>query len=138
MNRTHALALMLFGCMTIGADGSCNPWAGWTNPPPPSTTPPSKPYCYTDPPLGCAAICQDVDTLNFTDACNNIEAGSLTAKFVKDIDAAFNNALNMGTHLCTSSNIGATFTPCMAGITPAEWPGQDHTVCMTAPPGCPQ
>jgi hypothetical protein len=136
MNRTSALAIVPFAWMMIGAK-DCDPWADWEKPPPAPMPSSTKPFCYTDPPLGCAAICKDVDLMSWTGPCSNIEAGPQTDLFEKKIEAAVNMAADQGIQLCTASNIGSALTPCMAGITPVEWPNQDHEVCTPAPPGCP-
>jgi hypothetical protein len=136
MKKTYALAVVCFSWTMIGAK-DCNPWAGWSNPPPASSTSPSKPFCYTHPPLGCAAICKDVDLAGWTAPCSNVEAGPLTADFEDKMNAILAVAAMKGIQICTADKIGFTTTPCQVGITPVEWPNQDHTVCASAPPGCP-
>lgn len=136
MKRTYALAIVPFAWTMIGAK-DCDPWAGWSNPPPASTAPPAKPFCYTDPPLGCAAQCAAVDSLAFTDACSNVEAGPREQQFEKLLTDKVSALLIQDQHVCNPSTIGVTITPCQAGITPVEWPNQDHEVCTPAPAGCP-
>lgn len=135
MKRTRALAIVPFAWTMIGADDCALTQIG--QPVPQSSTTPTKPFCFTDPPLGCAAICSDVDVVDWTGACSNVEAGPRTAQFKMDIDNAVSSASAKGVQLCTALNIGAAVTPCMDGITPAEWPNQDHEVCTPSPLGCP-
>jgi hypothetical protein len=136
MDRKRALAIVPFAWLMIGAK-DCDPWAGWSNPPPTQTPSPSKPFCYTDPPLGCAAVCTGEDNVTFTPACSNVESGPLELDFQNLIMAKVNMYLMQDQHVCNPSTIGVTITPCQAGITPVEWPNQDHEVCTPAPPGCP-
>jgi hypothetical protein len=42
-----------------------------------------------------------------------------------------------GVHLCTQTDLTKFVTPCDVGVTPKEWPDQDHEVCEPVPPGCP-
>jgi hypothetical protein len=136
MKRTWGLRILPFAWAMIGADGGgCDPWAGWSNPPP--AAPPSEPYCYTDPPLGCAAVCMDVDVVGWTAPCSNVEAGPQTDAFEAKVQSLLDSANAQSVAVCTADNLGATLTPCMVGINPAEWPNQDHATCTTPPAGCP-
>jgi hypothetical protein len=139
--KIQTVAVVLLAVAMIGADtggGGCT-GTGASSTMSQKTMIPSGPlpYCYEDPPLGCWAICNDVGEAGFTPACSNIEAGMLTDAFEAKIQTIINAANAQGVPLCTADNIGATTTPCAVGITPVELANQDHTVCMSAPPGCP-
>jgi len=131
---TISLAILLF-LSAIGADDCVLTQIGKPVPPPPS--PSSKPFCTTDPPLGCTAVCTDVDVLDFNPACHKVEAGPREMAFEQTLNAKVDALLQQDQHVCNPSTINVTITPCQAGFTPVEWPNQDHEVCMTAPPGCP-
>jgi len=134
MLARNRAGLALFGFAMLGAEDCSIPWDSGT---PTAMAPPPTPYCLTDPPLGCAAICLGVGVSGFTDACSNIEAGPRTTQFEMDVNAYVAElAANNGAP-CPAENLGAAVTPCMDGITPVEWPNQDHAVCTTAPAGCP-
>ncbi len=136
MFARNRAALALFGFVMIGAD-DCNITLPWDPGTPGGSPPPPMPYCLTDPPVGCAAVCVGVGVQSFTDACSNIEAGPLTVKFEMDVSNAVATALDNGIEVCPAANLNNTMTPCMDGITPVEWPNQDHAECTPAPPGCP-
>jgi hypothetical protein len=106
-------------------------WSDWKSSTPPPTS--ALPYCYTDPPVGCGVYCAAEDDIRFTQACAGPASGALTMQFQNDIATAVQNAMAHGTALCTSSNVGATISPCMDGIVPTEAPSQDHESCMVAP-----
>jgi hypothetical protein len=134
MKRTWGLGILPFAWSMIGADGGgCNLGTGYAMP----AAPPSEPYCYTDPPLGCAAVCTDVDVVGWTSPCSNVEAGPRTDAFEAQVQSLLNAANAQSVSVCTADNLGATLTPCMVGITPVEWPNQDPTACSTPPSGCP-
>ncbi len=143
MGRIHGLALVPFAWTMIGAD-KCTGW-GWTsgNGQPSPWDPPAMPYCYTDPPQGCSAYCADVDDVELTSACSNVDAGPRTDDFEATIRAIVNMLTMAGTQICDGTNSGDGVTsgvrtnPCQVGIQPVEWPNQDHSVCMSPPPGCP-
>jgi hypothetical protein len=128
---TIALAVLLFTA-GIGADncGVYWPSASTAPPPPPQST---KPCCYTDPPAGCAAVCKDLGDISFTDACVSVAAGPATVDFQTKVDQA---SAMLPMPPCDEASLGKTITPCQIGIMPAEWPNQDHDVCMPPPPGC--
>jgi hypothetical protein len=134
MRKIHAIALVLFALTMIGAQ-DC-----WSTAPVGSTNGNStdgKLFCYTDPPLGCAVICAAIDNPVFTGSCSNVEAGPRTKMFVDDVQAIYDTAAAQGIPVCPAEKIGMAVTSCADGITPVEWPGQDHQVCTPAPAGCP-
>ena len=134
VNRAlSSFALILFACLMIGADDCALTQIG--QPVPPTT--PAKPYCLTDPPVGCAAVCAGVGVPALTDACSNIEAGPRTMQFKNDVQIYLDDVAANGGTPCPTENLGAAVTPCMDGIQPVEWPNQDHAECTTPPPGCP-
>jgi hypothetical protein len=142
MRKTYALALVPFALSMLGAQDCVFDQIGKPVPGTPGAQP-AKPFCYTDPPQGCAAYCQDVDTQDFTPQCANVEAGPREAAFQTFMEDKLNMLLAQGTHVCDGTNSGdgvtsgARATPCMFGFSPVEWPNQDHTVCMPPPPDCP-
>jgi hypothetical protein len=142
--KVHVGMVVLFGWATMGADGSCGveSWNAWNAPPPPKA---STLFCYTDPPQGCYEYCAGLDNPQYTDACNNVEAGPRTMAFQNAADAVYQNALNQGIHVCNGSNSGdpadgstdtVKATPCQFGYPPVLWPGQDTEVCSVPAPGC--
>lgn len=135
MRKTYALVLVPFALSMLGADDCALTQIG--QPVPPPKTIPTKPYCYTDPPLGCAAICTAVDMPGLTAACSNVDAGPRTAQFEADVNTYLADLAAHGATACPAENLGATVTPCADGIQPVEWPNQDHAECTTPPPGCP-
>jgi hypothetical protein len=94
-------------------------------------------YCYTDPPVGCAAYCQAVHTLGFTYACGGPAADALEQQFRDYVIAFLDEQDAQGVEVCPQDDLYKYVTPCDVGIIPVEWPGQDHAVCTPAPPGCP-
>jgi hypothetical protein len=138
MERTYVLAIVPFAWLMIGADGSCNPWSGWSNPPPAQPPPsPAKPWCNADPPVGCAAVCVALDDVEFTSACADIGADKKTGQFVKDIQTVVDARHAKGLDAYDASQVGmGAITPCQDGLPPVEWPNQDHEVCTPPPTGC--
>lgn len=133
MKRWKAIVLGLFALTTTGAKDCGGGW--WSSSATKSTSPPPEatlPFCLSDPPPGCAAVCTAPDLITFTPACSSVDAGPRELGFEMTImeNAA---ALMMQGGECT---IGFTVTPCALGLAPVEWPNQDHTVCMSAPAGC--
>jgi hypothetical protein len=135
----RGLALALFAWSMIGAEDCALTQIGKSAPGKsnPGYQPPPPLFCLMDPPVGCAAGCTGVDQMAFTSACSNVEAGPQEASFESLIIDKVNALLAQDQHVCNPSTIGVVITPCQAGITPVEWPDQDHGVCTTPPPGCP-
>jgi hypothetical protein len=130
--RRYTIAPMLFALASSpGSDCGFGSWSAPATPATPMT--PALPYCYTDPPVGCGVYCAAQDDIRFTQACAGPASGTLTMQFQNDIATAVQNAMAHGTDLCTSSNVGATISPCMDGIVPMELPNQSHESCMVAP-----
>jgi hypothetical protein len=132
--RLAALVLLAFSM--IGAKGCdmCDiPWPSYNAPStsPPETTTPALPWCYTDPPLGCQAVCLGVGDAMLM-YCDDPGAGPLEMQFQMDIDGV--NDLPGGG--CNQGGVGLAITPCTDGIMPVELPNQDHSVCTPPPPGC--
>jgi hypothetical protein len=86
--------LLLFALLTIGADDCALTQIG--KPVPPSSTSPALPYCSTDPPLGCVALCifapTDIPdmpppptTPTTTDNCTDPGSGTIAAQFITDV-----------------------------------------------------
>jgi hypothetical protein len=133
-----ALSLVIFAYSMIGAR-DCDPWKDWRNPPPPPPPPPppqTLPWCNTDPPVGCAAVCVAVDDVELTRECSDIGASTKEQKFAKDIQLAIDTLHDKDLDACPESQVGRAVTPCQDGILPEEWPGQDHENCAPPPPGC--
>jgi hypothetical protein len=137
--KIHTLLLVLFAWMAIGAD-NCDGW-GWSagptkNTPAPTPTP-ALPWCYTDPPQGCAVVCTDPTLPPAPNGCcSNPAADVLTMQFLMHVQNAEAQAESAtGMTLC-SLHPNAIVAPCNDGILPVEWPNQDHASCMPAPAGC--
>jgi hypothetical protein len=94
-------------------------------------------YCYTDPPVGCAAYCIATNTVAFTPACAHISGDVQALAFEQKVKELVAADLADGNEVCPEADRYKYFTPCDVGIIPAEWPNQDHNVCTPAPPGCP-
>jgi hypothetical protein len=94
-------------------------------------------YCFTDPPVGCAAYCSGPDTVTFTFACSHISGDALEKQFQDKVMQLANDAAAQGIHFCPEADLTKFLTPCAVDIIPVEWPNQDHAVCTPAPPGCP-
>lgn len=67
-SASHTILVLVFALCSIGAK-KCTTQNGE------SLSSSDKPFCYTDPPIGCAAYCQDVGVVAFTPACSHISAG---------------------------------------------------------------
>jgi hypothetical protein len=91
MRKIHAVVLVLFGWMMIGAD-DCGLWKS-TSPTGPGNTPPPliASYCQTDPPLGCVGLCITVDMGAMgppppTPSTTCDAGGDLAKQFVSDVE----------------------------------------------------
>ncbi|WP_437326164.1 hypothetical protein [Sorangium sp. So ce381] len=127
---SHTLLVLVFALCSIGAK-KCTSQSGESLPPS------DKPFCYTDPPIGCAAYCQDVGVVAFTPACSHISAGDRELLFeFTVINRATAEQLN-GNQVCPQTDLSFFLTPCHLDIIPQEWPNQDHEYCQPVPPGCP-
>ena len=132
-SRAVVLCGMAFFASSIGAK-DCAPVGGGGSAPPPA---PQKPFCLTDPPLGCAAFCGDVGLVSFTPQCSNIEASDLEIKFEITVMNSVKQAEAQGAQVCAQANATTFVTPCSIGIFPVEHPNQDHEVCTPPPLNCP-
>ncbi len=110
---------------------------GNANAPPPSTSTSSLPWCYTDPPMGCAVLCTGDPTAAPVDnGCCNVAAADVRAsQFLADVQNAEAQAEAMGDTLC-ELHPNVVVTPCSDGLPPVLWPNQDPTTCMAPPAGC--
>jgi len=129
ISRIFAIAFFVLG---IGAKDCAN-FGGQPAPPPA----PQKPFCLIDPPLGCAAFCEDVDVVTFTPQCRNVEASDREIAFELNVMKIVQQAEDQGTQACPQANSTSFLTPCKIGISPVEHPNQDHEVCTTPPLNCP-
>ena len=53
-------------------------------------------YCYTDPPVGCAAYCSARDTVAFTPACSHISGDELYFRFQDEVALRAHSAAAQG------------------------------------------
>ena len=129
ISRVFAIA---FFVLSIGAKECVGPGE---NPAPPPAS--QKPFCTIDPPLGCAAFCEDVDVITFTPQCKNIEASDREIAFEINVMDIVHQAEAQGKQVCPQADPTTFLTPCAIGISPVEHPNQDHDVCATPPLNCP-
>lgn len=135
MRKIHVVALALFAWTMIGAQSCFDDYGNmWSNKNPVPTT--SRPFCLTDPPYACAVVCLGPDLPGFTDGCADVPAGPLTSQFEDTVELLANMAAAADKQICPPDNLQGRLTPCSVGIAPVEWPNQDHSVCMSAPPSC--
>jgi hypothetical protein len=128
-SRLWLVALTIFALLTIGANDCALEMIGK---PVPSAVMPALPCCYTDPPQGCVAVCLAVGPISFV-GCNGPASDALAKQFAMDVNTA---QATLPGDACDEGSIGRGITPCQDGIAPVELPNQDHTVCMSPPPGC--
>jgi hypothetical protein len=136
MRKIHAVVLVLFAVGSLGGKGCFDSYGdSWSKVAQP---PPTKPWCQFDPPVGCRAICTDVGAIGFTNACDDISAGPLTASFRNAVGSYTIQIMMAGKDLCTQADIdnNVSVTPCQVGITPQPNPPESQDVCMNPPPGC--
>ncbi|WP_437479419.1 hypothetical protein WME75_33490 [Sorangium sp. So ce1014] len=126
---SHAVVLV-FALCSIGAK-KCAPSSGQ-----PSQSP-NNPFCYMDPPVGCAAYCKAKDTVEFTPACSHVSAGDRELLFELTVMNRVSEEYAQGNQLCPEADLSFFLTPCHIDIVPQEWPNQDHEFCQSVPPGCP-
>jgi hypothetical protein len=135
-SRTIFVCAMIFFVLGIGAKDCNLDWSGssgGTSAPPP----PTKPFCLTDPPIGCAAFCSDVGVLAFTSHCSDVDADMRALNFRKAVVNYLNAKMAEGYDVCPAADVNNKFVPpCPLGFPPVEWPNQDHEVCQTPPLDC--
>ena len=124
--------VIAFFVLSIGAK-DCGNLGGNVAPPPASR----KPFGTIDPPLGCAAFCEDVDVVSFTPQCENVEASDREIAFEITVMNNVKQAEAQGKQVCPQADLTAFVTPCAIGIPPVEHPNQDHEVCANPPLNCP-
>ena len=127
-----AVAAMAFFISGIGANNCVGTSNGTSN----GTSPYGKPFCFTDPPIGCAAYCKDVGTVAFTDRCSAVDAGDRELAFEVALMQQVDAAIAQGYEVCPKADNTSYVTPCALGIPPVEHPNQDHEVCQTPPLDC--
>jgi hypothetical protein len=137
-SRTPGAVVLMFALCSLGAKTEgCKPSGSQSNQSTQSNRDSSKPFCYMDPPVNCVAFCFDVDLLAFSPQCDGPAAGELELLFRETLISKAEQLEAEGVQVCTGPDPTRFLTPCQAGITPVEHPGQDHEFCQPVPPGCP-
>ena len=133
--RISFVGAVTFFVLSIGAK-DCIDFGGsvGTSAPPPS--PPPKPFCLTDPPLGCAAFCSAVGMVSVTPQCHNIEASTREFDFETIVANKVIELEGQGIQVCPEATPTSVITPCAVGVFPVEHPNQDHEFCQTPPLDC--
>jgi hypothetical protein len=137
--RARHLIIIVLMTLMVGADtSSCSSGSSTLTGDPNNVYVPGTNYCYTDPPAGCYAYCVNPGMVGFNAACYGPAQGPLEAEFENKVDT-YVNGLPPNAPLCREmSSLGSYHaTPCQFGITPQEFPNQDHSVCTPVPAGCP-
>jgi hypothetical protein len=140
ISQLRWIVMLAFALCSIGADSSssgCKPSDSQSNQGAQYNQ--NKPWCYTDPPIGCAAFCSDVGVISFTLHCGDIDAGPRTKDFMDAVIQFVNAKIAEGYDVCPAQDVRTKFvTPCVVppGFPPVEWPNQDHEVCQTPPLDC--
>lgn len=129
LSRASLGPLIVFALLTIGADNCALTMIGEPVPPRPQ-----KPFCETDPPYGCIAICVGPDDVALSGNCGDVGAAALTQQFQMDIDMLVQAAQQVGMQFCTPDMMFVTVTPCQVGIIPKQQVTSD--ACMPVPPNC--
>lgn len=138
VSRVLAVSVMALALCSLGAESSgCWPGSTGSKKNTQSDQDANEPWCHNDPPIFCAAFCAGVDKVQFTDACSELGAHTLEKQFEDKVEADFNALYDQGVQVCPQADLTKFVTPCDVGITPKEWPDQDHEVCKPVPPGCP-
>jgi hypothetical protein len=137
--RAHHLVTIFLVTTMVGADtSSCSGGPNMSDPN--NVYVPGTNYCYTDPPAGCYAYCVDVQAVGFSNECYGVGQGPLEMQFEQKVQTYVSNlppAL-LDSFCPQASNTGSYHvTPCQQGITPVEYPNQDHGTCVPVPAGCP-
>lgn len=126
-SRAHWIIVVMLGLSSIGAD-DCFPAAA------PGLAIDPNNFCYTDPPVGCAAYCSAPDVVSVTPACTHISAGPREFEFEIKVLAHMDLLEAQGIRVCPQANLFNFTTPCMVGVPPVQWPNQSE--CTPPPPGC--
>ncbi|WP_437594795.1 hypothetical protein [Sorangium sp. So ce1000] len=124
------IVVVAFALCSIGAK-KCTPSSGQ------SVQNSGLPFCYTDPPIFCAAYCSGVNQVTFTTACSDVGADKQEILFELKVMAGVRELEAEGTQVCPVADPSLFVTPCSVDIIPQEWPNQDHESCQPVPPGCP-
>lgn len=137
--RISWLIVLVFALSSIGANPSsqgCQPSGTQSYQGTQSNPDSTLPLCYMDPPVGCVAFCIDVDLIAFTPMCENPASDKLTILFKDKVLSDAAELELQGVQVCPVADSKHWVTPCNVGITPQEWPNQDHESCQPVPPGC--
>jgi len=126
-SRAQWLIVVLLGLSSIGAD-DCFPAAASSVPIDPNN------FCYTDPPVGCAAYCRGPDDLAVTPACFHISGGPRELEFEQAVVAQILLLEAEGIRVCPQADLNTFVTPCDVGVPPIQWP--DQSECLSPPAGC--
>ena len=103
----------------------------------PAKPPSDKPFCPTDPPFGCAAICVNVDEVAFSDDCALLSAGPITAQFKENVYEYVQLSHSEGLQVCSEpDDFGAFVTPCDLKYVPSIGT-ESLDACMLRPQACP-
>lgn len=131
-SRVQRLMVLLVGLSSLGAD-KCAPAPGTGT----GQNLPIDPnyYCYTDPPVGCAAYCSAVDVVTFNTACKHISAGPRELDFELYVITKVQEQEAQGVQACPEENLYSYITPCQTPFPPVQWPNQGE--CTPPPAGCP-
>jgi len=89
--------------------------------------------CYTDPPIGCSAVCfgQNVD-MQFV-GCNNAGAGENAQNFIFEVLLAQDKLHKVGAFPCEESNPIRVITPCDISYMPVLNPANQDLETCSAP-----
>jgi hypothetical protein len=140
MNNQRALMLtMAFFVSGIGAKGCDFGKIGEGQAP--AEPAPQKPFCLTDPPSGCMAICVELNQVGFTDNCTLPGSGPRTALFKETVFENVTISTAQGMPLCDDENelfINSLsgVTSCAAGYPPQVLQSESLDACAPPPPGC--
>lgn len=133
-SRAVVLCAMAFFASSIGAK-DCAPGNGGGSAS--ANQPSDKPFCLTDPPFGCAALCVNVDEVGFSDECAQLSAGPMTAQFKENVYEYVQLLHGEGKQVCNEpDSLGAFVTPCDLGYVPSTGT-ESLDACMLRPQACP-
>ena len=136
--RTSYVSLFLVMAFFVSSIGAKDCAFNRPSPTPPPSDPASdKPFCPTDPPFGCAALCVNVDEVAFSDECAELSAGPMTAQFKENVFEYVQLVHSEGMLICNEpDSLGAFVTPCDLGYVPSIGT-ESLDACMLRPQACP-